>query len=81
MRERALAWAGPFSEWTEKSLFGVRYVIPFAALLLGLMGVVYMHAGTVPSDIADIDAALAGLRGHATVRFAEPIGEPRSAEP
>jgi hypothetical protein len=30
---------------------------------------------------ADIDAAAAGLRGNPSVRFAEPIGERRSAEP
>ena len=52
------AWAGPFSEWTERSVFGVRYVIPLAALVLGLMGVVYVHTGSVPSEIADIDAGL-----------------------
>ena len=52
------AWAGPFSQWTEQSLFGVRYVIPLAALVLGLLGVVYVHTGGVPSAIADIDAGL-----------------------
>jgi hypothetical protein len=40
---------------------------------------VYTLAST--KDKADVDAALAGLRGNPTVRFAEPIGEPRSAEP
>lgn len=54
----APAWAGPFSQWTEQSLFGVRYVIPLAALVLGLLGVVYVHTGGVPSAIADIDAGL-----------------------
>lgn len=29
----------------------------------------------------DVDAALAGLRDNTAVRFAEPIGEPRSAQP
>ena len=52
------AWAGPLSDFTEQSVLGVRYLIPFAALLLGLLGVVYVHTGTVSSDIADIDAAL-----------------------
>jgi hypothetical protein len=58
--ERALvpAWAGPLSQWTEQSLFGVRYIIPLAALVLGLLGVVYFHTGGVPSTIADIDAGL-----------------------
>jgi hypothetical protein len=52
------AWAGAFSQWTEQSVLGVRYVIPLAALVLGLMGVVYVHTGGVPSTIADIDAGL-----------------------
>ena len=52
------ALAGPISRFTEQSVFGVRYVIPFAALLLGLIGVVYLHTGGVASDIADIDAGL-----------------------
>jgi hypothetical protein len=54
----APAWAGPFSQWTEQSLFGVRYVVPLAALILGLLGVLYVHTGGVPSPIADIDAGL-----------------------
>jgi len=52
------AWAGGFSEFTERSLLGVRYVIPVAALVLGLLGVVYVNTGTVSTDMADIDAAL-----------------------
>ena len=52
------AWAGPFSHFTEQSVLGVRYLIPFAALLLGLMGVVYVNSSTVTSEIADIDAGL-----------------------
>lgn len=52
------AWAGAASRLTEQSYLGVRYLIPFAALLLGLLGVVYVHTGTVSSDIADIDAGL-----------------------
>jgi hypothetical protein len=54
----APAWAGAFSRWTEQSVLGVRYVIPFAALVLGLLGVVYVHTGSVSSDIADIDVGL-----------------------
>ncbi|HYH42348.1 MAG TPA: DUF3619 family protein [Burkholderiales bacterium] len=54
----APAWATSISGFTEQSVLGVRYLIPFAALILGLLGVVYMHTGTVPSDIADIDAGL-----------------------
>jgi hypothetical protein len=52
------AWAGGFSRWTEQSFFGVRYVIPFAALLLGLLGVVYVNSSSVSSQLADIDAGL-----------------------
>lgn len=52
------AWAGAASRLTEQSYLGVRYLVPFAALLLGLLGVVYVHTGTVSSDIADIDAGL-----------------------
>jgi hypothetical protein len=40
---------------------------------------VYTLAPT--KEKADIDAALAGLRRNADVRFAEPIGDPRSADP
>ena len=50
--------AGPFSRFTEQRVFGVRYVVPFAALLLGLIGVVYLHTGGVASDIANIDVGL-----------------------
>jgi hypothetical protein len=50
--------AGPFSRLTEQSVLGVRYVIPFAALVLGLVGVVYVHTGGVASEIANIDAGL-----------------------
>ncbi len=54
----APAWAGPFSRFTEQSVQGVRYLIPFAALLLGLLGVVYVNTGTVSSEMAEIDAGL-----------------------
>jgi hypothetical protein len=51
------AWASPISGLTEKRVFGIQYLIPMAALVLGLAGVAYMHTGT-SSDIADIDAGL-----------------------
>ena len=51
------AWAGAAARLTERPVFGVQYLIPIAALVLGLAGVAYMHSGT-PSDIADIDAGL-----------------------
>jgi hypothetical protein len=56
--EPALAWAGPLSDLTERNVLDVRYLIPVAALVLGLIGVVYLNTGNVSSDIADIDAAL-----------------------
>ena len=52
------ALAGGLSRLTEQSVLGVRYLIPMAALVLGLSGVVYMHGGSVASEIADIDAGL-----------------------
>jgi len=36
----------------------VRYLIPVAALVLGLAGVLYVHSNGTSSDIADIDAGL-----------------------
>jgi len=51
-------WAGSFSRLTEQSVLGVRYLVPLAALVLGLVGVVYVHTGTVSNDMADIDAGL-----------------------
>jgi hypothetical protein len=51
------AWASPIAGFTEKRVFGIQYLIPIAALVLGLAGVAYMHTGT-SSDIADIDAGL-----------------------
>ena len=54
----APALAGRFSHFTEQSVMGVRYLIPFAALLLGLLGVVYVNTTTVLSEIVDIDAGL-----------------------
>ena len=51
------AWASPIGNFTERRVFGIQYLIPMAALVLGLAGVAYMHMGT-SSDIADIDAGL-----------------------
>jgi hypothetical protein len=52
------AWAGTISRLTEHRALGVRYVIPIAALVLGLASVVYVHSNGTSSDIADIDAGL-----------------------
>lgn len=52
------AWAGPLSRLTEHSMMGIRYAIPIAALVLGLLAVVYMNASAPSGDIAEIDAGL-----------------------
>lgn len=52
------AWAAPLSRLTEQSLLGVRYAIPLTALVVGLMGVVYLNAGAPPSETAELDMAL-----------------------
>ena len=59
VRTRALApaWATTIGNLTERRVFGVQYLIPMAALVLGLAGVAYMHY-TPSSDIADIDVGL-----------------------
>lgn len=54
----APAWAGALSRFTEHSTMGIRYAIPLAALVLGLVGVVYMNASTPSGEIAEIDAGL-----------------------
>jgi hypothetical protein len=51
------AWAGNVSRFTERRVMGVQYLIPIAALVLGLAGVAYLHTAPTP-DIADIDAGL-----------------------
>src|SRR5688500_11862829 len=50
-------WAGSLARFTERKLFGVRYLVPVAALLLGLAGVVYVNSsGNGSVELADIDA-------------------------
>ena len=52
-------WAGSLARFTERKLFGVRYLVPVAALLLGLAGVVYVNSsGNGSVELADIDAGL-----------------------
>jgi Protein of unknown function (DUF3619) len=51
------AWATSRSQFTDRRLTDVRYLLPVAALILGLLGIAYMHAGPT-SEIADIDAGL-----------------------
>jgi hypothetical protein len=54
----APAWASTIGNITERSVFGVRYLIPIAALVLGLIGVLYVQTNGVMSSIADIDLRL-----------------------
>lgn len=54
----APAWANGMSWLTERHIFGVRYLLPMAALVLGLAGVVYVNSNGASPDIADIDAGL-----------------------
>lgn len=53
----APAWAGNVSRFTEHPVFGIRYLVPIAALVLGLLGAVYLQNGAT-GEIADIDAGL-----------------------
>jgi hypothetical protein len=54
----APVWANGMSWVTERRVFGVRYLLPMAALVLGLAGVVYVNSNGTSPDIADIDAGL-----------------------
>ena len=58
-RQRSLVprLASSIGSVTDRSVFGVQYLIPIAALVLGLAGLAYMHY-TPPNEIADIDAGL-----------------------
>ena len=58
-RQRAWvpAWATGFGSITERRVFGVQYLIPMAALVLGLAGVAYMSYSPT-NEIADIDVGL-----------------------
>ncbi|RPJ45965.1 MAG: DUF3619 family protein [Betaproteobacteria bacterium] len=70
-RERALAglrespvsvpaWAGQLvSRITQRPAAGLRYVLPMAILMLGLIGIVYWQAGNGSgNELADLDARL-----------------------
>jgi hypothetical protein len=54
----APALAGNFSRFMDRQIFGIRHLVPLAALVLGLAAVVYIHSNGGSPDIADIDAAL-----------------------
>jgi hypothetical protein len=54
------AWAGQLmSRVTEHSNAGIRYVLPMAILVLGLIGIVYWQAGNGSGhELADLDVRL-----------------------
>ena len=55
----SMAWAGNvLSRFTEHRVFGVRYLLPAAVLVLGLIGIVYWENMPVSNDIAEIDVGL-----------------------
>jgi hypothetical protein len=54
----APVWASTIANITESSVFGIRYLIPLAALVLGLIGVVYVQTNGVTNSLADIDLGL-----------------------
>jgi hypothetical protein len=52
------AWAGQFSRLTESRVLGIRYLIPMAALVLGLIGIVYVQGQTNPNEAVDVELGL-----------------------
>lgn len=53
------AWAGNvLSRFTERHVFGVRYLIPVLILVLGLASILYWQNSPVNNDIAEIDVEL-----------------------
>ncbi|MCW5604262.1 MAG: DUF3619 family protein [Burkholderiales bacterium] len=57
---QGLAWAdNVLSRFTERHVFGVRYLIPAVVLVLGLAGIVYwQNSGMPTNDLAEIDMGL-----------------------
>ena len=60
MPESQLTWAGQLAlRFTSGSATGLRYALPLAILILGLIGIVYWQSGNGrPQELADIDARL-----------------------
>lgn len=53
------AWAGHRSRMADQPLSGLRYALPIAVLVLGMIGVVYWQLGNGNgNELADIDARL-----------------------
>lgn len=54
------AWAGQLAmHFSGKTTTGVRYALPMAVLILGLMGIVYWQTGNGSgNELADLDAHL-----------------------
>ncbi len=55
-----LAWAGPWaSRNSERPTAGLRYALPIALLIMGLIGIVYWHSGNGQNnELADLDVRL-----------------------
>ncbi len=55
-----LAWAGSWaSQNGERPAAGLRYALPIALLIMGLIGIVYWHSGNGQSnELADLDVRL-----------------------
>ena len=58
--ELQLSWAGQLaSRMISGPATGLRYVLPLAVLILGLIGIVYWQTGNGrPNELADLDARL-----------------------
>lgn len=55
-----LAWAGSWSSQdSERPATGLRYALPIALLVMGLISIVYWHSGNGQSnELADLDVRL-----------------------
>jgi hypothetical protein len=54
----APAWAGYFSRFTERRIFGIRYLVPASVLILGLAGIGYMQTRGISGEAVDVELAL-----------------------
>lgn len=55
----SVAWAGNvLSQFTERHVLGVRYLIPLMVLVVGLSSILYWKNIPVNNDIAEIDIEL-----------------------
>jgi hypothetical protein len=55
----APAWAGgAVSRFTERPVLGIRYLVPIAALIVGLIGIVQWQNSGPWNELAEVDASL-----------------------